>query len=175
MHVQGIVILLAAFGAGQAQASSIEAPEPLTGAATSIVMPGEDLSIDPSIVAAVSETGPSPSIVVLADTPDAPSIITLGEPEPAGEEVAATPPTQRMMMPTVIRGGEVGEAAARPSPEPAQAAAPSGEPLLDPNDRGTPAKRKALKRQEERLAREAAAGTGNPQSDPSTEPEPLGW
>ena len=47
-------------------------------------------------------------------------------------------------------------------------------PLLDPNDRGTPAKRKALKRQAERLAEEAAAAAQNPQPDPSTDPAPLG-
>jgi hypothetical protein len=46
--------------------------------------------------------------------------------------------------------------------------------LLDPDDRGTPAKRKALKRQAERLAREAAAGGQNQQPDLSTEPAPLG-
>ena len=71
----------------------------------------------------------------------------------------------------VIRGGEVGSAAARPTAAPAQATA---EPLLDPNDRGTPAKRKALKRQEERLARQAAEAGENQQPDPSTEPVPLG-
>ena len=171
MRIQGVVILLAVFGAGQAQASSIETLEP-TGATPSIISLGEDVAIDPSIVAAVSESGPTPSIVVLADTPDTPSIITLGEPAPAGEEVAVTPPSQRMTMPTVIRGGEVGEATARPSPAPAQAA--TQPPLLDPNDKGTPAKRKALKRQAERLAEEAAAAAENPQPDPSTEPVPLG-
>ena len=171
MRIQGVVILLAAFGAGQAQATSIETLEP-TGATPSIISLGEDVAIDPSIVAAVSETGPTPSIVVLADTPDTPSIITLGEPAPAGEEVAATPSSQRGTMPMVIRGGEVGEATARPSAGPAQAA--TQPPLLDPDDRGTPAKRKALKRQAERLAEQAAAAAENPQPDPSTEPVPLG-
>ncbi len=32
------------------------------------------------------ETGPTPSIVALADTPDTPSIVTLGGPAPAGED-----------------------------------------------------------------------------------------
>jgi hypothetical protein len=73
----------------------------------------------------------------------------------------------------VIRGGEVGATSPRPSAAPTQAV-PSGEPLLDPNDRGTPAKRKALKRQEERLAREAAEAAKNPQPDPSTQPAPQG-
>ena len=171
MRVQGVIFFLAAFGALEARASSIETLEP-TGATPSIISLGEDVAIDPSIVAAVSETGPAPSIVVLADTPDTPSIITLGEPAPAGEEVAATPSSERVTMPMVIRGGEVGEATARPSAAPAQAA--TQPPLLDPNDKGTPAKRKALKRQAERLAEEAAAAAENPQPDPSTEPAPLG-
>jgi hypothetical protein len=174
MRVQGIIILLAAFGGTQAQASSIETLAPMASPYPSIEVLGEDVSIDPSIVAAVSETGPAPSIVVLADTPDTPSIVTLGGPAPAGEEVVATPSSQRPMMPMVIRGGEVGEEAARPSPAPAQAATQPGVPLLDPNDRGTPAKRKALKRQAERRAEEAAAAAQDPQPDPSTEPAPLG-
>ena len=77
----------------------------------------------------------------------------------------------------VIRGGEVGQAYARPAPAgrtPTQAATQPGVPMLDPDDRGTPAKRKALKRQAERLAEEAAAAAQNPQPDPSTEPAPLG-
>jgi hypothetical protein len=180
MRVQGLIVLLAAFGAAQASASSIETLEPIAGSAPSIVTLGDSEAIDPSIVAAVSETGPSPSIVAVADTPDTPSIVTLGEPAPAGEEVAATPPASsgRATTPTVIRGGEVGEADARPaSPQaatPAQATAQPDVPLLDPDDRGTPAKRKALKKQAARLAEEAAAAAQNPQPDPSTEPEPLG-
>ena len=78
MRIQGVVFFLAAFGALEARASSIETLEP-AGATPSIISLGEDVAIDPSIVAAVSETGPTPSIVVLADTPDTPSIITLGE------------------------------------------------------------------------------------------------
>lgn len=159
MRVQGVVILLAAFGAAQAQAASIATP--------SIIMLGDENAVDPSIVAAVSGTEPTPSIVTVPDTTTTPSIIALGEPADGDAEVA-----ERSTTPMVIRGGEVGSASARPSPTPAKAAA---EPLLDPNDRGTPAKRKALKRQEERLAREAAAaGAQTPQSDPSTEPAPLG-
>src|SRR5690606_16495495 len=105
MRVQGAIILLAAFCGTHAQASSVETRQPLTGAAMSIVTLGEDVAIDPSIVAAVSETGPAPSIVVLGDTPNTPSIIALGDPAPAGEESATT---QRMTSPMVIRGGEVG-------------------------------------------------------------------
>jgi hypothetical protein len=173
MRVQGIVILLAAFGAAEAQASSIETAPPLAGPASSIVTLGGEAAIDPSIVAAVSDTGPSPSIITVPDTPATPSIITLGVPAPADEATAAAPSSQGQAAPTVIRGGEVGSASPRPLAAPTQAA-PSGEPLLDPNDKGTPAKRKALKRQAERLAREAAEAEQNPQPDRSTEPAPLG-
>jgi hypothetical protein len=175
MRIPGVIILLAAVGAAQAQASSIETLAPMASPYPSIEVLGEDVSIDPSIVAAVAETGPTPSIVDLADTPATPSVITLGEPAPAGEDVAATPPaSSQSMTPMVIRGGEVGSASARPSPAPAQAATQPGVPLLDPNDRGTPAKRKALKRQAERLAEQEAAGQQNAQPDPSTQPAPLG-
>jgi hypothetical protein len=175
MRVQGIVILLAALGTTQAQASSIETLQPLTGAASSIVVLGEDVSIDPSIVAATPrEIGPFPSVVAVADTPDTPSIVTLGEPAPANEDLAAVPPagSQRTTTPMVIRGGEVGSASARPSSAPAPAQ--PGAPLLDPDDRGTPAKRKALKRQAERLAQEAEQAAQNAETDPSTQPVPLG-
>jgi hypothetical protein len=172
MRVQSVVILVAALGAVEAQASSIQTLQS-TAATPSIVTLGEEIAIDPSIVAAVSEAGPTPSIITVRDTPDTPSIVALGEPAPAGEAVATVPPalSQRTARPMVIRGGEVGEAVARPSPAPAQAAT---EPLLDPNDRGTPAKRKALKRQEEQLARQAAEAAQNQQPDPSTEPAPRG-
>jgi hypothetical protein len=176
MRIPGVIILLAAVGAAQAQASSIETLAPMASPYPSIEVLGEDVSIDPSIVAAVAETGPTPSIVELADTPATPSVISLGGPAPAGEDVAATPPaaSQDVTMPMVIRGGEVGSASASPSPAPAQAATQPGVPLLDPNDRGTPSKRKALKRQAERLAEQEAAGQQNPQPDPSTQPAPLG-
>jgi hypothetical protein len=175
MRVQSVLILLAALGASEAYASSIETLQPLTGAASSIVALGEDVSIDPSIVAATPrEIGPFPSIVTVADTPDAPSIVMLGGPAPADEDVAAASSSQRPTTPMVIRGGEVGSASARPSPAPQQALTQPGVPMLDPDDRGTPAKRRALKRQAERLAEEAAAAAQNPEPDPSTEPAPLG-
>jgi hypothetical protein len=175
MRVVGVVFLIAAFGAAQAHASSFVTLDPVDGDVPSITTLGDDAEIDPSIVAAISETGPSPSIIALADTPMTPSIITLGEPAgPAGEEESVGQPSQRVTIPMVIRGGEVGEAAARPSPAPASAATQPGVPLLDPNDRGTPAKRKALKRQAARLAEEAAAAKQNPQPDPSTQPVPFG-
>lgn len=174
MRVQGLIILAVSFGAMQAQASSIQTLQPLTGAAPSVVMLGDEAAIDPSIVAAISETGPSPSIVTVPDTAATPSIVALGEPAPAGEDMAAVPQAERSTGPTVIRGGEVGSASARPSAAPAQADAQAGTSLLDPNDKGTPSKRKALKRQAERLAQQAADAAKNPQPDPSTQPAPLG-
>ena len=164
MRVQGIVIFVAAFGAAQASASSIQTLAAIEGNAPSIVALGDNAAIDPSIVAAISTTGPSPSITVLADTPSGatPSIVTLGEPAPAGEEAAATSPSQRMTTPTVIRGGEVGQVYANPSPAPTQAATQPGVPLLDPNDRGTPSKRRALKRQAERLAARSGGSGAEP-------------
>ena len=169
MRVQGTIILLAVLGAAQAQASSIETLLP-TDVTPSIIMLGEETAIDPSVVAAVAETEPTPSIVTLADTPATPSIIALGD--PADGAIAAAPSPQRQA-PMVIRGGEVGAASARPPASSAQPATRPGVPLLDPDDRGTPAKRKALKEQEERLARQAA-GAQDQQPDPSTEPAPLG-
>jgi hypothetical protein len=179
MRVQDIVFFVAAFTAAEASASSIEALQ-ASASSPSIVTLGVAAAIDPSIVAATPTEGPAPSIVALTDTPasETPSIIALGGPAPADETIAAESATsERMTGPMVIRGGEIGQASARPtaqpSAQPQQAATQPGVPLLDPNDRGTPAKRKALKRQEERLAREAAAGQ-SAQPDPSTEPVPLG-
>jgi hypothetical protein len=170
MHVQKAVFLVAMFTAAQASASSIEAVE--QSAVTPSIITLSNSKADPSIVAAPPLDGPAPSIIALADTPagDNPDVITLGAPAPAGEATSsATDDAQRVTMPMVIRGGDVGQAYARPSPASSQ---PAATPLLDPNDRGTPAKRNALKRQAERLAREAAAGGGQP--DPSTETAPLG-
>ncbi|HEY6629965.1 MAG TPA: hypothetical protein VIZ90_00800 [Rhizobiaceae bacterium] len=169
MRVQGIVILLAAFGAAEARASSIETVQALAGATPSFIALGGAAAVDPSIVAAVAETGPSPSIITLPDTPDSPSIVALGAPASADE--AAATPSSRQPAPMVIRGGEVGSSSARASSAQTEAAAGSAEPLLDPDDRGTPAKRAALRRQAERLAREAAQ---DPKPDPSMEPAPLG-
>jgi hypothetical protein len=172
MRIRGTVIVLAALAAQQASASSIVALGDST-AWPSIVTLGTEGAIDPSIVAATPPPeGPSPSIVALADTPSGttPSIIALGDPAPAGEVVAGTP-SQRSLVPIVIRGGEVGDADPRPSSSPTQASTPA---QLDPNDKGTPAKRKALKRQAERLAQEKAkAAQGSLQPDPTTQsPEP---
>jgi hypothetical protein len=169
MRIRGTVIVLAALAAQQASASSIVTLADST-AWPSIVTLGMEGAIDPSIVAATPPPeGPSPSIVALADTPSGatPSIIALGDPVP--EAVAATP--QRGRVPIVIRGGEVGDADPRPSSSPTQASTPA---QLDPNDKGTPAKRKALKRQAERLAQEKAkAAQGSLQPDPTTQsPEP---
>lgn len=159
MRIRGTVIVLAALAVPQASASSITTLADST-AWPSIVTLGNEGAIDPSIVAATpAPEGPTPSIIALADTPrDAmPSIIALGEPAPAGEAVASSPSarSQHGLVPIVIRGGEVGDADPRPAASPTQASTP----LLDPNDKGTAAKRKALKRQEERLAQEKANAT----------------
>lgn len=178
MRVQGVVLFIVAFVCNGASASSIEVLEP-SASSPSVILLGELAAADPSIVAATPIDGPAPSIIALADTPagDMPSIIVLGDPAPADEDLAAAPPpaaSQRVVDPMVIRGGEVGSASVRPSSASPQAAAEPGTTLLDPNDKGTPSKRKALKRQAERLAREAAAAAENPQPDPSSEPVPLG-
>jgi len=177
MRVQGLLILLAAFGALEAKAASIQTVAPLSGVAPSIETMGENVAVDPSIVAAMPDLGePTPSIAVLADTrsDDTPSIISLGDPAPVGEDVASAPSGGRQIMttPMVIRGGEVGNEVARPSGAPAQAAGTDTTPLLDPNDKGTSSKRKALKQQAARLAQEEA--DGQPQTDPSTEAAPAG-
>jgi hypothetical protein len=177
MRVQGLVFFIAAFAATEAPGASIEVLQPSAGS-PSIVTLGEEAAIDPSIVAAAPTDGPTQSIVTLADTPagDTPSIVAVGGPAPADENVTAESPasTERMAAPMVIRGGDIGQASATPISQPQQAATQPGVPLLDPNDRGTPAKRKALKRQAERLAQEAAAAARNPEPDPSSEPVPLG-
>lgn len=108
---------------------------PVQGLASSIVTAGSPGS------------GPSTSIVTVPDTPpdEMKSVVTVGDaaPEPgdAAEDI------------TVIRGGEIGGPMPPPEPEPQKFV----EPMLDPNDRGTSAKRNALKRQaEEEAARQSA-------------------
>ncbi|MEQ1942121.1 hypothetical protein ABMA32_06815 [Mesorhizobium sp. VNQ89] len=171
MRIRGAGIFMAVLAVPQASASSIVTLAD-SAAWPSVVTLGADNAIDPSIVAATPALdGPSPSIVALADTPrDAmPSIIALGEPAPAGEAIASPPSggSQHGLVPIVIRGGEVGDADPRPSSSPARA---STQQQLDPNDKGTPAKRKALKRQNERLAQEKAkAAQGSLQPDPTTQ------
>ena len=171
MRIRGTVIVLTALVVPQASASSTTTLADST-VWPSVVTLGAEEAIDPSIVAATpAPSGPTPSIVALADTPrDAmPSIIALGEPAPAGEAVASSPSgkSQHGLVPIVIRGGEVGHADSRPAASPAQASTPA---QLDPNDKGTSAKRKALKRQNERLAQEKAkAAQGSLQPDPTTQ------
>jgi hypothetical protein len=178
MRVQGLLIILAAFGAAEAQAASIQTVAPLSGVGPSIQTMGDTIAIDPSIVAATPDQGePTPSVTVLADTrsDDTPSIISLGDPAPAGEELASTPSAsggrQVTTTPMVIRGGDVSNEIARPSASPAQSGDTATTPMLDPNDKGTPSKRKALKRQAARLAQEKASGN---QAEPSTDATPMG-
>jgi hypothetical protein len=169
MRVQNVVLIVAALAVTDASASSIEALVP--SANTPSILAAADSRDDPSIEAVPDLVGPAHSVVALANTPvrDTPDVITLGGPAPDDEADAAG---SGRLTPTVIRGGEAGDAFARPSP--AQASAPTAEPLLDPNDRGTPAKRKALKRQAERLAREKAAAGQSAEPDESSDAAPLG-
>lgn len=179
MRVQSMLFLLTAFAAAEAQAASIQTIAPLSGVTPSIQTMGDDVAIDPSIVAATpDQSEPTPSVIVVADSPsgDTPSIISLGGPAPVGEDVASTPSggRQTMTTPMVIRGGEVGNDVARPtaSTAPGQSGDAASTPLLDPNDKGTSAKRKALKRQAERLAQQQA--DGEQQGDQSTQAAPAG-
>ncbi len=165
MRIQGMLVIAVAFGAADAQASSISIAAPLGGAISiSNVGTSEDSS------AAKSNW---PSITVMPDTPAGltTSIVTLGEPADSGEAATSNLPAHRRPAPVVFRGGEAGQASVRP-PTASGGDTQAGTPLLDPNDRGTPAKRKALKRQAERLAREKASGIAQP--EPSTEDAPIG-
>ncbi len=177
MRLQGLLIGLATLAAAEAHAASIETVAPLDGVAPSVQTIGDSASIDPSIVAATpDQSGPFPSILALADQPagDTPSVISLGDPAPAAEAAASTAAPQRQgsVSPQVIRGGEVGSAYVRPSAAASAALEQASEPVLDPNDKGTSAKRKALKRQAARQAEENATAAG--QTDPSEEAVPLG-
>ena len=73
-------------------------------------------------------------------------------------------------MPMVIRGGLVGDALMRPSTSSPSQSAESLAPALDPNDKGTASKRKALKRQaEKQRALQASAPAAEPTPMPETE------
>ena len=92
---------------GGAQASSIVAIEALDGQTSPSVISLEALpqGASGSMVAAPLHPDPTPSIVVL------------GEPAVADENVAAIPAASRRgPEPMVIRGGDVGEAFATPAP-----------------------------------------------------------
>lgn len=167
MRILGMVVIAFAFGAADAQASSISIAAPL-GSAPSISLVGAPE--DPSVAVPTPDW---PSITVMPDTPAGrtPSIVTLGEPADPDDAATTALPAHRRPAPVVFRGGEAGQASVRP-PTASGGDTQATTPLLDPNDRGTPAKRKALKRQAERLAREKASGTAQP--EPSTEDAPLG-
>jgi hypothetical protein len=155
-------LFLAATAAGGAQASSIVSIEPMRE------------SIGPSTIvlgapdgATVEEPG-GPSVTFLSGSSRGPSIVVLGDPAATDEKVAATPPRAKPSgmrpMPMVIRGGLVGEVFVRQAPAgAAQAAAPGQPAALDPNDRGTPAKRKALKRSQQLLQEQASAPPAAPE------------
>ncbi|MEW9807480.1 hypothetical protein ABUE31_15925 [Mesorhizobium sp. ZMM04-5] len=174
MRASSVAFIVSTLAATGASASSIQSLDPSAGTPSIVAL--ADTAADPSIVDAGPLVGPAPSILALADTPtgETTDILSLGDPALPGE--AAAGDADRMTMPLVIRGGETGQISARPAPAPAQATAPDGQPpLLDPNDRGTPAKRKALKRQAERLAQQKAQAPASGQNpDPSDHAVPLG-
>lgn len=181
--------ILAAFlltiAAGEAQASSIVELESIQqNIGPSIIVLGalEGVTVEvpggPSITTVAAEgSRNSPSVISLGSASQAgPSIIFLDLPG-KDEAVAASPGSTDAdapgmgPIPMVIRGGLVGEAFVRQGPAGASQADDTAQlPALDPNDRGTPAKRKALKRRQQQLEQEQA-------SAPADAPEaavPLG-
>ncbi len=156
-------LFLAATATGGAQASSIVSLEPMRE------------NIGPSMIvlgaadgATVEEPG-GPPVTVLSRSSSGPSIIVLGDPAPTDEKVAAIPPDAKpssmRAMPMVIRGGLAGEVFVRQAPAGASQAAAPGQPAaLDPNDKGTPAKRKALKRRQQQQREQALAPAAAPEA-----------
>ena len=116
-------------------------------------------------LSSVISDSPSVKMVVQPAGTPTPSVVILGEPggsvvEDKISEVVNPVANQSgmAMMPMIIRGGIVGDAFARPVPASASQTGPTTMPTLDPNDKGTASKRKALKRQAERqraMAQEA--------------------
>ncbi len=125
----------------------------------------------PSITTVAAEGSQDfPSVTFLSGSSGGPSIIVLGDPVATDEKVAAIPQSTDTKassmgpMPMVIRGGLVGEAFVRQAPAGAsQASAPDQPPALNPDDRGTPAKRKALKRRQQQLEQQQAAAPAAPE------------
>jgi len=116
-------------------------------------------------LSSVLSDSPSVAMVVQRAGTPTPSVVIVGEPggsvvEDKISEVVNPVASQSgmAMMPMIIRGGMVGDAFSRPVPTSASQTGPTTMPTLDPNDKGTPSKRKALKRQAERqraMAQEA--------------------
>jgi hypothetical protein len=176
--------ILAAFGflagiaAGEAQASSFVAPEPMTeSVGPSMIVLGAPAAAPqepatPSTAQPASPAYPSLTFMSGSSSQANPSIVVLGEPAGiSSDAVAAIPqPTEKRAssmgaMPMVIRGGLVGEGYGRSAPSGASQASAPEAPRLDPNDKGTPAKRKALKRLRQQQREQASA--------PAAAPEPA--
>ena len=176
-----LAAFLLAMAAGGAQASSIIVLEPMRESiGPSIVVVGGhkgvtvEEPVGPSITTVANGSQNSPSVTFLSGSVGGPSIIILRDPA-ATPDVEVVKTSGMRPMPMVIRGGIAGEVFVRQAPAGSSQSDAAAQPtLLDPNDRGTPAKRNALKRQAERLAQEAAEAAENPQPDPSTEPVPQG-
>lgn len=186
MRMIAALVLIAAVAGGEAQASSFVTPEALPEPiGPSFVVLGETTA-DGTLQVQEADAGagpalsielltmPSFSVVGEAAGAPTPSIVALGEPAAgiAYDEVAAIPKpaenSRRVLMPMIIRGGIVGDAFSQPimssgSPEELPPVA------LDPNDRGTASKRKALKRQAERQRAMESAPQAAPEPMPVTE------
>ena len=128
-----------------------------------------------SMVTMSSATGISPSIEALPGETDgpAPSFMAFGQ--PGGSATGKTAPGEARavsLTPMVIRGGIVDGGIARPTASTASAPtqdAGATTPALDPNDRGTARKRKALKRQQQQQRTISAAPEAAPAPAPVTE------
>ncbi len=190
MRMFAAFVLLAGISAGEAQASSLVMLEPLkTDIGPSIILVGEtpggavvqtQETESGSTVTLSSVALASPSITLLSEPEGTvtPSVIVLNGPDGSFTQdriaVAETtvPDAGRStpLMPMVIRGGLVGDALLRPAPPSSTQSAEALEPALDPDDRGTPSKRKALKRQAERQrALQASESAAEPTQMPETE------
>lgn len=117
----------------------------------SVGAPAKTDIVTASIVALGSPADTSDVIVGASDGEPAgsPSIVALGGPPPpvSSERVAAIPENERSAdapLPTVIRGGLIGDAYSRPAPQPAaqaqsEPAAPESQPRRRPAEPETPA------------------------------------
>ncbi len=185
MRTTTALVLILATAIANASASSIVAiGDSMQGVGSSTVVLGETADVvagqqveDGSTIESSGTMLKSPSVSVAAQpagTPT-PSIVIIGEPgrgvieDRIAEVAKPRPQSGRPMTPMLIRGGIVGDAIARPiasSGRPTEASTPLA---LDPNDKGTPSKRKALKRQAERQqAMEQQAPAAPPPEPPTT-------
>lgn len=129
---------------------------PVQEGTNSFVAPAATVTTPSIVVAPEQSPSDMPSIIVIGKPTDTTARVVDGEARPEGVEGGAE-------IIKVVRGGDAGGPYPPPAPPAADPLTQPGVPMLDPNDRGTPAKRNALRKQEERLAREAAAAAQNAQ------------